>query len=448
MIPRSTSRALALLLATLGVVAPATADEPKATPVDPAARALIEQVVGAYRDLAAYSDRGSLDIDLQPVEGKAQREAPRRGITFARPNKILLDYEVVRLISDGRELTTVVVPRKQYAVSPAPERIDARAVASVQVPGLAPGVLLAGEGGLPVALLLELLAGEDPLKTIVEGTDRIALEPDRVLDGKPVKPVLVDQNQAPDYRMLVDPDTKLLRGVELAYDLDQINARLPENRKIREVSLVWKAGTIAKEVPDDAFTFRPPGDYEKVEPGATPPPESQRMPVEDLVGKPAPEVRLTVLDGPGKTKSLALADLKGKVVLLDFWATWCGPCLAELPEIQKLVDAYAGAGKDLAIIAVSQDDDPADPAELRKLVETTLAGKGLKLTEGPVAKVALDPAHDAGGAYKIEALPSVLLLDKDGVVRSVHVGFSPDVREVLTKEIDALLAGKPVDGNP
>jgi thiol-disulfide isomerase/thioredoxin len=58
------------------------------------------------------------------------------------------------------------------------------------------------------------------------------------------------------------------------------------------------------------------------------------------VGKPAPDFSLTLLDGPGKVKTITKAELAGKVVLIDFWATWCGPCLMELPEIQKLIENY------------------------------------------------------------------------------------------------------------
>ena len=91
------------------------------------------------------------------------------------------------------------------------------------------------------------------------------------------------------------------------------------------------------------------------------------------MGKPAPDFTLTLLDGPGKTKTITKAELAGKVVVIDFWATWCGPCLKELPEIQKLVDSYANTKKDVIVVALSQDDEPSDLAPLRKLVEKTLA---------------------------------------------------------------------------
>ncbi len=446
------SRRIVLAVLPILLAAPALAVEPKtatgapqAEAVEPEARSLVEQVVAAYKALSAYSDRGALTFKFLGGDGRKVEQNPRRGITFARPNKLVLDYEAVRLISDGENLTAVVVPRKVYSVTKAPEKVDPGMVAAADVPGLARGTLLAGEGGLPISLLLELLGGDDPLKTIFEGTDRIAIEPDRQLDGQPVRPVFVDQTAAPDYRMLVDPETKLLRGVELAYDLDQINARMPEGQGLREVSLIWKAGEVGREVPDDAFTFRPPDDYQKLQPGETPPVEEPRMAVEDLVGKPAPEIAFSVLDGPDKTRQFGKADLRGKVVLLDFWATWCGPCLAELPEIQALIDDYETRAPDeLAVVALSQDEKPADLDGVRRVVDETLADAGLALAEGPVGLVALDPQRAIGQAFHVSALPTLVLIDAEGVVRAVHVGNQPGVRDRLAGQIEALREGRPL----
>ena len=145
---------------------------------------------------------------------------------------------------------------------------------------------------------------------------------------------------------------------------------------------------------------------------------------------------------------MSKADLAGKVVMIDFWATWCGPCLMELPEVQKLVEGYAKAKKDVLIVALSQDDQPEELSEVRKLVEKTLEEKKIKLTGTPVGLVGIDPSHSVGDAFQVNAYPTVVLLDAKGTVQAAHVGIpNGDVSEVgtvLSKAIDTLLEGKPL----
>ena len=82
--------------------------------------------------------------------------------------------------------------------------------------------------------------------------------------------------------------------------------------------------------------------------------------------------------------------------MIDFWANWCGPCVVELPEIQKLIETYAPLKKDLVVIALSQDDHPSELSELRSLVDKKLSEKSIKLMNGSVGLVGLDPAGRRG----------------------------------------------------
>jgi thiol-disulfide isomerase/thioredoxin len=151
---------------------------------------------------------------------------------------------------------------------------------------------------------------------------------------------------------------------------------------------------------------------------------------------------LTVLDGAGKTRKVSKDDLAGKVVLIDFWATWCPPCRKELPEIQKLIEDFDKRGQaDVVVIALSLDERPSDLAGVRTLVEQSLSEQKLTLARGQVGRVALDPTGALGKVFDVGAIPTVVILDRQGVVRMVHVGYDPeaDVRAVLTKEIDSLL---------
>ena len=137
---------------------------------------------------------------------------------------------------------------------------------------------------------------------------------------------------------------------------------------------------------------------------------------------PAPDFKLTALDG----KPVTLAALQGKVIFLNFWATWCGPCRAEVPDLIALQDRYKDR---LQIIGLNVDDE--DPAEIQKYVNET----GINY---PVAMTSNEIRIQYGG---IPALPTSFVLDTQGRVVQKHVGlWNPAVYET---EIRALL-GMPI----
>ncbi|HSE97193.1 MAG TPA: redoxin family protein, partial [Blastocatellia bacterium] len=136
---------------------------------------------------------------------------------------------------------------------------------------------------------------------------------------------------------------------------------------------------------------------------------------------PAPPVSLSLLDG----KSLDLASLKGKVVLLDFWATWCVPCIAEIPMFNQLNKEYSARG--LELIAVSLDEEGAEK------VRPFLKKHPMNYTQ------ALGDA-DLAEMFSVadSSLPVALMIDKQGRIRSRHVGITK--REVFESEIKQLLS--------
>ena len=120
----------------------------------------------------------------------------------------------------------------------------------------------------------------------------------------------------------------------------------------------------------------------------------------------------------------------------------------EMPEIQKLIESYAKSKKDVMIVALSQDDQPAEISEVRKLVEKTLETKKITLTGSPVGWIGLDPSNSVGKALDVEGFPTLVIIDGKGIVQSAHVGYNPEAAEPLhkslAKEIDTLLAGQPL----
>src|ERR1041384_5295384 len=143
----------------------------------------------------------------------------------------------------------------------------------------------------------------------------------------------------------------------------------------------------------------------------------------DKNSKPAPE--FTLQDANGKT--VKLTDFKGKVVLLDFWATWCGPCKLEIPWFIEFQRKYKDRG--FSVLGVSMDDDGWQ--SVKPFIQEI--GMNYRVVLGD------DKTGDKYGG--IEALPTAFLLDAAGRVASTHVGLSS--RRDLEDGIEKLLAEVP-----
>ena len=132
-------------------------------------------------------------------------------------------------------------------------------------------------------------------------------------------------------------------------------------------------------------------------------------PVSAFVGKDAPAFTLDVVAN-GETPRLSLADLKGKPVLLDFWATWCGPCQAEAPVVNKVAQRFKDRG--LAVVGVNTSDEPGRAAPWAR-------GKGITFP------IVYDP-NDVAPKYGVENLPTLVLVSKEGKILAVRTGVTSD----------------------
>jgi thiol-disulfide isomerase/thioredoxin len=147
-----------------------------------------------------------------------------------------------------------------------------------------------------------------------------------------------------------------------------------------------------------------------------------------LPGQVAPGARFPALSKYALTGA-ALPDTAGRVVLVDFWASWCAPCKASFPAYTQLQAQYAAAG--LVIVAVSVDDDPAAFASFVARHKPGFAALG-------------DPAHALVAAVQVPTMPTCYVLDRGGTVRFMHAGFrAGETERALRGEIGMLLAEKP-----
>lgn len=146
--------------------------------------------------------------------------------------------------------------------------------------------------------------------------------------------------------------------------------------------------------------------------------EGQESP---LVGKMAPEIALKNLDG----KTISLAERKGKVVILDFWASWCGPCLQAMPQIDRVAHEFEDKGVEL--LAVNLEETPD---------KITAALERLKLS----THVLLDRNGRIAEKYGATAIPQTVIIDREGKVARVFIGGGTRFDEQLRKAVTSVLS--------
>lgn len=151
-------------------------------------------------------------------------------------------------------------------------------------------------------------------------------------------------------------------------------------------------------------------------------PEGKAASCEPKVGKKAPQIRATPVKGDATVKIP-----KGKVVLVDFFATWCKPCEASFPAYQSLYVKYRGNGFEIVAVSVDEPDDREKiPAFMRQHGDVKFPvgwDKGGKIAE------CWDP----------KVMPTSYLIDRDGVIRHVHKKFEPGTAREIEEQLKALL---------
>ena len=140
-----------------------------------------------------------------------------------------------------------------------------------------------------------------------------------------------------------------------------------------------------------------------------------------LAGRSAPDFALKSASG----ENLRLSEYRGNVVMINFWATWCGPCRQEMPLLDDLYNRYQRVG--FSLLGVNIDDD---------------SRRAMHMVEelGVSFPVLFDADKEVSKLYQVEAMPVTMLLDREGTVRHVHHGYKPGYEEQYLTEIRSILS--------
>ena len=137
-------------------------------------------------------------------------------------------------------------------------------------------------------------------------------------------------------------------------------------------------------------------------------------------GQTAPDFTLKSAGGT----NTRLHEQRGKVVLVNFWATWCGPCRKEMPKLEAIYQQYRGSG--FTLLGVNIDNDPGNAMKMVRKLKVTFP-------------ILFDTDKKVSELYKVSAMPFTIIIDRDGKVRHVHKGYVSGVERKYSAEVKALI---------
>ena len=250
---------LAVILGCSAVGPVGRAQEPKRPAIEPAAKERLDALIAAYRALPSYADHGEVTLVVK-VGDRELKQVQKASVTFARPNKLDVRTDLVRLIGNGSELTSVVTPLRKYSVVPAPKKFAESSLRG----GALGSIEFGGIAGLPLAHVLSLVIGDEPERLIYDFSPKVLAEDDRRIEGVSYRVLRLDESDNHDWRFLIDPRTGLIAFIDLVVEGDATKSSIAGDTT-HVASLRWAAGAISTEPPDpEVFTYKPDPGFTKV----------------------------------------------------------------------------------------------------------------------------------------------------------------------------------------
>jgi thiol-disulfide isomerase/thioredoxin len=384
---------------------PATRPTTQPVPPPPEVVALVERVGTAYARLTSLELAGTVTLSLRE-DGQARTHAAPLVAAYLAPARYRHEVAGQPLLGATGLTAFVFDPgNNTYSLTEVPEATGLLA----RLPAPQQATLLWENPALALALAQDRLA---LLRTQTKRFLGVADEAIAGTDCTVLKLELTDGGSPAEYSF--DKATGLLR--RMTVDLTSF-AKSAGRSDLTEVRYVVDYTTVNPDVaiPAERFAWAPPADSRRASVLDSARPAAPLGGGGLLMGRAAPDFALDDLAG----HKVSLADLKGSIVILDFWATWCGPCRAAMPHLNALYAKYKDRG--LVVYAVNLQETRDQAAKY--MADNKLALPVLLDTTGNVAK-----------QYGVSGIPTTILIDAEGKVRWVGVGFGGNLDD-LEKQV-------------
>jgi len=423
--------------------------------VETEARTLIQKMTDFYKTLDGAQFKSVMTMKAPQLPGPMEQTST---VKLQRPNKFASMSEESMMMggvdaaSDGSEMTVGISMFKIYTRTPAPKSFDAMIKAMNPEQGGQPdhtAMMLGQDPGLSFGIML---FSSNALEKMMDDASAVSIAGEEKFDGidsTRIKFRLTEEQVAEDtMNPLANVDLWIAKG-----DKPWILGIRPDNSMMAndpmmagmEMTIAFQGWAQGKQ-DNAAFDFVPGEDWKKVDNlmeaamGETgdmgegfmeiPVDMEFEEPEHPTLGMAAPDFSLKTLR---TDKTVTLESLRGKVVVLDFWATWCGPCVAGLPTMQKVTDAF----KDRGVVFYGID-----------LLEPAARVQSFVDKKKWTFSVLLDEKGEVAKQYKVNGIPHSIVIGKDGKILNVHVGFggAEVLEKQLTEELKAALEATPSTG--
>jgi len=345
-------------------------------------------------------------------------------IASLAPNKYRIQYktasEAFQLVSDGSQLFGILGEVGFFRALP-PKSLQ-EVVASLALP----------VGPYPEPIMALSLAGVDPSQTLMSDMSSLKIVNRDTYEGTPAVLLRGVQADGVGWALWVATESGNVRPLRMKVDLTpvlRVSNQLPEAFSY-EVDFKFTSWKMGVDLAPEFFSHRPsPKDRQFESLDAYYRFVTQANSPHRLLGKTAPSFAAQSIDG----KLLKIEDLKGKVVVLDFCASWCSPCLELMPIVSQVSTSLAGKGVVAYAVNVGEDRDTA--SNFFKKIGLTLP-------------LLVDADGSIAESFGAIAIPQTVLIDRDGRIQAIHVGVDrPEAfREKLRKQLNALVNGENLVG--